>query len=86
MDLSELRKAIDDADEIILRAIAARFAGVEQLKDLKKRRKLPVEDPKREAELKTRWKKRADQLGIREELALVILDFLLSEGKRLQGE
>ncbi len=86
MDLPELRKAIDDADEIILRAIAARFAGIEQMKAVKTEKKMPIEDPKREQQLKKRWKNRAAELGIREELALVILDFLLSESKRLQGE
>ena len=85
MDLPELRKAIDDADEIILRAIAARFAGIEHLKIVKGQRKLPVEDLKREEQIRNRWKKRAAELGIREELALVILDFLLSESKRLQS-
>lgn len=86
MDLPELRKAIDDADEIILRAIAARFAGIEQMKIVKAGKKMPVEDTKREEELKKKWKKRAKELGIREELALLILDFLISESKRLQSE
>lgn len=86
MELPELRKAIDDADEIILRAIAARFEGARQLKVVKQERKLPVEDLKREDVLKTRWKKRAKELGIREELALLVLDFLIVESKRIQTE
>lgn len=86
MELPELRKAIDDADEIILRAIAARFEGAKQLKVVKQEQKLPVEDLKREDALKTRWKKRAKELGIREELALLVLDFLIAESKRIQSE
>lgn len=86
MELSELRKAIDDADEIILRALAARFEGAKQLKLVKTEKKIPIEDLPREDAIKKRWKKRAAELGIREELALMILDFLLSESKRLQNE
>jgi len=86
MELSDLRKAIDDADEIILRALAARFEGIAQMKIVKAEKNISVEDTKREDQLKKHWKKRAKELGIREELALVILDFLISESKRLQAE
>lgn len=86
MELSELRKAIDDADEIILRAIAARMEGVRQIAQVKQQRKMPIEDTKREDELKKRWKKRSTELGIAPELALLILDFLLTESKSIQSE
>ena len=86
MNLSELRKAIDDADEIILRAIAARFEGARQIKELKKEKKIPVRDPEREEVIKSHWKKRSDELSIRQELALLVLDFLLEESRRIQSE
>ena len=82
--IADIRSAIDDADEILLRSLAARFKGVEQLKILKEIQRLPLEDTVREDELKTKWKAHAKKLGIREELALMILDFVLAESKRIQ--
>ncbi len=84
LPLSEVRRAIDEADDILLKALAARFRAVEYLKQLKRAEKKPVNDPARELQLKERWKERARSLGLKEELALLMLDFILTESKRVQ--
>lgn len=83
--LAEIRTAIDDADEIILRALGARMKAVKFLKALKQQAGMKIVDLKREEVVRATWKKRAEELGIAPELALIILDFLLSESKRVQG-
>lgn len=85
LTIPTLRAAIDEADDIILRALGARFRAVHHLKELKRETGMQVESASREAELKSRWKKKAKELDIPEELALLILDFLLTESKRIQS-
>lgn len=85
LTITSVRKSIDDADEILLRALAARFAAVEHLKVLKKKEGKTVVDADREEEIKVLWKKRAAKLGLREELVLLVLDFILAESRRLQS-
>lgn len=85
LTLDDVRSAIDAADEIILRAIATRMKAVAHLKVLKDAKGLPVTDAVRERILKSQWKEKAIALGIKPELALLILDFLLEDSKRLQS-
>ena len=82
--LESIRETIDDADDILLRALGARLEAVRHLREYKKIEGLPAEDKEREAELKEKWKERAAELKIPKELALLILDFLLTESKRIQ--
>ena len=82
--IAEIRENIDEADEIILRALAARMKCAKHLKILKDQMGLKIADPKREEALKAQWKKRAAELGFAPELALMILDFILSESRRIQ--
>lgn len=83
--IAELRLAIDAADEIIIRALEARFRAVESLHELKTAANLPVEDTKREEQIKAHWKASAHDHKIPESLALLMLDFILAESKRLQS-
>lgn len=80
-----LREAIDDADDILLKALAARFRAIRHLRDIKRDTDMKVESPSREAELKQTWKAKAQKLEIPEELALLMLDFILAESKRVQS-
>ena len=82
--LQDIRAMIDMADEMILRGLSARFKGVEFLRRLKKLNSLRITDPARERELKDRWKKLAKEMKVPEPLALLILDVILVESKRLQ--
>lgn len=84
LTLQEVRRAIDDADEVLIRALGARLRAVAHLQTLKKSEKLPIEDPEREETIKAQWKDRAKRAGVSPELALLILDFILSESKRIQ--
>jgi len=84
--LADVRRSIDEADDILLKAMAARFRATALIKTMKKAEKLPIEDAEREKQLKARWKERARSLGLREELALLMLDFILTESKRIQRE
>ena len=84
LTLADIRRAIDDADEIILRAIATRMKAVAHLKAIKSAKGLPIKDPVRERIVKSAWKEKAIALGIKPELALLILDFLLEDSKRIQ--
>jgi chorismate mutase len=83
--IDEIRQAIDDTDDILLKALATRFRAVKQLGRVKNAANIPVENSEREAEMKARWKKKAQELNIPEELALFILDFILAESKRTQS-
>ncbi len=80
-----VRVAIDEADDILLKALAARFRAIRHLKKMKSDAGLQVENPARELELKDRWKKKAIELDVPPELTLLILDFILAESKRLQS-
>lgn len=80
-----IRTAIDEADDILLKALATRFRAVRHLKEIKRETGMQVESPSRETELKEKWKKKSQELDIPTELALLILDFILAESKRLQS-
>ncbi len=80
-----IRSVIDDADDILLKALAARFRAIRHIKEVKRETGMQVESTSREAELKDKWKKRALELNIPQELALLILDFILAESKRIQS-
>lgn len=82
--VGEIRAAIDEADSLLIRALGARFRGVDFLRRLKKIEKIRIEDPVREQELKAKWKKEARESKVPEHLALLMLDFILTESKNIQ--
>ncbi len=85
-DIAVLRKAIDAADEMLLKALAHRFRSVELIAKVKRAFKKPIEDKVREDEIKQTWKAHAKKLGIKDEFALLILDLVLHESKTIQSE
>ncbi len=84
--VDELRAMIDETDRALLMAIGVRQKMSKNIGILKKVQKSAVIDPIREEEVKALWKKRAVEQEVRPELALMILDFLLSESRRIQEE
>ncbi len=82
--LQKLRGLIDKIDDFILYALSERFQAIELLRELKQAKDMRIADPRRERELKARWKKRAKELKVPEALALLMLDFILVESKRMQ--
>lgn len=85
LTIPTVRAVIDDADDILLKALAARFRAIRHLKEIKRDTGMQVESASRETELKEKWKKRAQELNIPPELTLLILDFILAESKRIQS-
>lgn len=83
--LNEVRTAIDEADAILLKALAARFRAVRHLKTVKQVSGIAVEDSEREKILKEAWRKQAQDFEIPTELALLILDCILIESKNIQN-
>lgn len=83
--VADIRMAIDEADAILLKALAARFRAVKCLAMIKSESEMPVEDARREVELKANWKLQAKKLDLPEPLALLMLDFILAESKKAQG-
>ncbi len=82
--IGEVRHAIDEADAILLKALAARFRAVRHMRTVKNAAHLETEDRSREQVLKDVWRKKAVELDIPVELALLILDCVLVESKKIQ--
>ncbi len=83
--LEEIRDLIDEADKLLLLTLGKRFRAIGFLKKLKSATGMPTEDLKREEAVKALWKQRAQENNIPEPLALLILDFILAESKRIQS-
>ena len=81
---TEIRRTIDEADVIIIKGLALRFRAIEKMRIVKQLEKMPIEDAAREKELQDRWKTLAKEVGLPEEVALLMLSSLLSASKRLQ--
>lgn len=83
--IGEVRRAIDEADAIFLKALAARFRAVRHMKTVKNASGISAEDLSRETVLKDLWREQARDLDIPVELALLILDCVLVESKKIQN-
>lgn len=83
--INEVRSAIDEADSILLRALAARFRAIRHMRTIKNAAGIPAEDLARESHLKDVWRKQAVDLDIPVELALLMLDCVLVESKKIQN-
>ncbi len=83
--LAEIRDLIDEADKLLLLTLGKRFRAVGFLRKLKNATGIRIEDKEREEAVKDLWRKRAKESNVPEELALLILDFILSESKRIQN-
>lgn len=82
--LEEIRDLIDEIDKILLLTLGKRFRAVGFLRNLKNATGIRIEDAKREEAVKALWKKHAKEANVPQELALLILDFILVESKRAQ--
>ena len=84
--LADIRDAIDETDSLLIRALGARFRSVDFLRRLKSMQKMRIDDPVREQHLKDKWKREAKEYKVPEHLALLMLDFILAESKRIQEQ
>lgn len=83
-DLDDIRKAIDQADRMLIEVLAARWKALGWLKMYKCKHKIAIDDLVREQSLKSKWKQEAKAKKVPEHLALLILDFILAESKNFQ--
>jgi len=75
--LQDLRDQIDSADAALLRALAARYAAVQGLAEVKRTHGLPAVDPGREATLEAHWRTIAATLGLPDDVALSVMGEVL---------
>lgn len=86
MELDELRKKIDQADEEILRLLAKRMALIPGITDYKRKNSLPLRQPEREQELITRKKELAKELGLSQKFVEKLFRIIIEESLRLEEE
>lgn len=86
MDLTELRKKLDDLDSEMIRLLAKRMALAEDIGKLKKEKCIPLRQPEREKELMQKRKQLARQIGLREELVERICKEIIDESLRVEEQ
>jgi len=84
MKLDEIRKKIDLIDEKILVDLAERFTLVKEMKRLKDKLGLPVEDKQREKKLKRKIAKKGKKLALRDLFIVRLFDLIIQESKEIQ--
>ena len=77
-ELSALRCEIDLVDRKIMELFEERFKIVERIKEVKKKNKIPIEDLKREEEIKKRFEEKLLPKGYVEK----VMDLSFSEAKK----
>lgn len=85
MDLESLRKQIDLLDENLLQLLKKRFSLTHQVGKLKKQRKLPIEDAKREEEILSRLLSKAETFGLGGGFIKSLFKQILEESKKEQA-
>ncbi|MDP3277810.1 MAG: chorismate mutase [Deltaproteobacteria bacterium] len=76
--LEQLRLQVDQADNALLEALAARWRAVLAIAEHKRAHALTPTAPDREALLRERWQARAHTLQVPQELVDAVLDQVLS--------
>lgn len=84
MDLTELRKQIDEVDQQIIELLAKRLLLVKNIAIIKQSSGLNINDGRREVELVVRWRKLAASYGLPLEFVEQILKTVLDFSKKIQ--
>ena len=84
MEIEELRRDIDEIDDVIVGLLGRRKAISKEIGLLKKKENLPLVDKTRENELFERLKEKAKEKGIGEELVLKIYKSILDNSRKEQ--
>ncbi|MBU4214058.1 MAG: chorismate mutase [Actinobacteria bacterium] len=79
VELSRLRRSIDNIDAALIHLLAERFKATQQVGILKAERGLPASDPAREAEQVARLRSLAHESDLDPEFAEKFLAFLVEE-------
>ncbi len=84
--MQDLRQQIDRLDQKIVKLLAERMELVKQIAELKKQNKLPVQDEKREQELRDNLKILAARHGLDPEFINHLYSHVFIESRRIQSE
>jgi chorismate mutase len=82
--IAVLREKVTETDWQIIRAVNARMELAKKIGTLKIEAGLPIEDEKREGELKRAHADQAATVGLPKELVFRIFEVILEESKRIQ--
>lgn len=86
MDLSKIREEINNADSKIFDALVQRKEAVLRVAEYKKENNLPIRDIEREKEILSLKKKKAQNLGLSEELIEKIFRLMIEDAVEAQEE
>jgi chorismate mutase len=78
-ELEALRAAVDDADEALVRALAARWRAVQAIAEHKQRRGIAGFDSAREDLLRARWRALAEREGVEVSLIDTVFDAVIEK-------
>jgi len=85
-EIFALRQSIDNIDNAVVSLLAERFKVTEKVGEIKARANLAAEDKSRENRQADRLKKIAEQSGLKEEIALEYLHFVVAAAKKRHQE
>ena len=85
-EIFALRQSIDNIDNAIVSLLAERFKVTEKVGEIKARANLATEDKSRENRQANRLKKIAEESGLKEEIALEYLHFVVTAAKKRHQE
>jgi chorismate mutase len=78
-DLNNLRAEIDKIDRSLVELLAQRFRATDEVGKIKKELQLPATDEAREERQTLRIKEIAQQVGLREDIAVKVLRTVIDE-------
>jgi chorismate mutase len=84
--LLHFRKELDELDRRLMETLAARFAVCRQVAEYKAEHQIPMMQPARVIEVKTRAAERALAAGLTERFGLDLYELIISEACRLEDD
>ncbi|MBN2096193.1 chorismate mutase [Candidatus Peregrinibacteria bacterium] len=84
--MKDFRQQIDHIDQKIVKLLAERMKLVKQIAELKRQNQLPIQDEKREKELRDNLKIFAAQHGLDPEFINHLYSHVFIESRRIQSE
>lgn len=85
-ELLKFRKELDELDRKLIDTLAQRFAICRQVAEYKAEHQIPMMQPGRVLEVKTRAAKQAVPAGLTERFALELYDLIIWEACRMEDE
>jgi chorismate mutase-like protein len=85
-ELPKFRKELDELDRRLIDTLAQRFAVCRQVAGYKAEHQIPMMQPGRVLDVKTRAAQRAVSAGLTERFALELYDLIILEACRMEDE